>query len=188
MAVKHLRTLEEFLDLPEVSEAQGWDELVRGEAVEAVPAGLGHNEIVTMILSLLVAFVRPQRLGLVVNDGMGYVLSQNPDTMRIPDVSFVRRDRVPADRSSVKLFFIPPDLAVEVVSPGDRPREMDDKVQQYLAAGVRLVWIVWPKPRSVVVHTPDNDPQRLTEQDILTGGSVLPGFSVSVAELFDTNL
>ena len=188
MAVKHLRTLEEFLDLPEMSEAQGWDELVRGEVVEAVPAGLEHNEIVTMILSLLVAFVRPQRLGLVVNDGMGYVLSQNPDTMRIPDVSFVHHDRVPANRSSVKLFFIPPDLAIEVVSPGDRLREMDDKVRQYLAAGVQLVWIVWPDSHTVIIYMPDAEPQQLTEQDILTGGTVLPGFSVLVAELFDSNL
>lgn len=188
MLVKQVRTLGEFLDLPEQSEVQGWNELVRGEVREAVPAGLTHNEIVTTLISLLVAFVRPRRLGLVINDGMGYVLGRDPDTMRIPDVSFVRRERVPANRSSVKVFFIPPDLAIEVVSPGDCPREIDDKVQQYLAAGVHLVWIVWPESRSVVIHTPDAESQRLTEQDTLDGGSVLPGFSVSVAELFDTDL
>lgn len=77
---------------------------------------------------------------------------------------------------------------MEIASANDRPGELRDKVDDYLAAGVRLVWVVWPDTRTVTVYAPDSEPFTLTADDTLDGGDVLPGFAAAVAELFAVDL
>jgi len=159
-------------------------ELDEGKLVEMPGAGALHNLIVGLVYRLLFAFVSQKRLGLVFCDGAAFVLRRDPDTVRIPDVSVVRRDRVPA--AGIPEGFWPgaPDLAVEIVSPHDRAEEVHERVRDYLGAGVRLVWVLWPKSRTMTVYWPDGTARELGPDEKLTGGDVLPGFEMTVSDLF----
>ena len=163
-------------------------ELDEGKLVEMPGAGALHNLIVGLVYRLLFAFVSQKRLGLVFCDGAAFVLRRDPDTVRIPDVSVVRRDRVPA--AGIPEGFWPgaPDLAVEIVSPHDRAEEVHERVRDYLGAGVRLIWVLWPKSRTVTVYWPDGTARELGPDEKLTGGDVLPGFEMTVSDLFVVSL
>lgn len=114
----------------------------------------------------------------------GYILRRNPDTVRGPDVFFVRAARIPEAGVPEAFWEIPPDLAVEVVSPGESAEEVREKVRDYLAAGTPLVWIVYPRTREVIVHTPDGTAHTYGSTDTLEQFDTLPGFTCTVAELF----
>lgn len=159
-------------------------ELVRGVMVVREPPGFRHGDIVVKIASAITEFVRARSLGVVVSDS-GYVLFTDPDTVRGPDVSFVRHDRVP-DPLPRGFARFAPDLAVEVLSPDDRPGEMLEKVAEYLTAGTPLVWVIDPDRRQAVVHRADGSISIVDKHDILEGEAVLPGFSLRVSELFDS--
>lgn len=182
MSVTQLLTAEQLWALPGVPGKRY--ELVGGELVEVPGAGGLHGLLVKVFLRLLDPFVLAHRLGEVFADGVGYIIARGPDVVRIPDVSFIARERLPA--GGIPEGFIPgaPDLAVEIVSPGDRAEEVYGKVREYLDAGARLVWVVWPRHRTVTVYTPDGQVRERREGDELDGGDVLPGFQVRVAELF----
>jgi Uma2 family endonuclease len=182
MGVNHLVTVEELWALPEKPGVRY--ELVAGELVEVPAAGALHNLIAALVYELLRAFVREHDLGLVFTDGMGYILDRDPDLLRIPDVSFVSWARVPEDGAPEGYWPGAPDLAVEVVSPHDRADDVHDKVREYLESGARLVWVLWPKRRSVTAHTPDGVTRELDSDDELLGGDALPDFRVRVADLF----
>jgi len=184
MAVtQQLMTAEELWDMPDIPGKQL--ELVRGELIEVPTPGAIHNVIADVIRHLLRVFVTERRLGIVFGDNTGYVLHRGPDTMRIPDVSFVAWERVPETGISEGTWLIPPDLAVEVVSPNDHANDVYDKAREYVESGVRLVWVLWPKRRAVSVHARDEKTAELGPDDTLDGGNVLPGFSVRVDELFE---
>ena len=156
-----------------------------GEKAVAVPfASALHGYIVGIIYRALFAFVDARQLGEVFGDGVGYLLSRNPDTVRGPGVSFISDNHVPKGEIPDSVWPVAPDLAVEIVSTNDRATEINDKVQQYLAASVPLVWVVWPKTRTVTIYTPDESPRDLTTTDTIDGMDMLPGFSLPVAELF----
>ena len=104
--------------------------------------------------------------------------------MRVPDVAFVRREREDAVGIVDGYFPGPPDLAVEVISPNDRYSEVAEKVEDWLAAGTRMVVVVDSRRRVAVVHLPGREPVTLTEQDTLDGGDVVPGWSMPVADIF----
>jgi Uma2 family endonuclease len=182
MAVKQRLTAEELWALPEVPGKRY--ELVRGELVEVPGAGGVHAQLIVNLLLLLHPFVTGRGLGRVFGDGLAYVIARDPDVVRIPDVSFIAQARLPD--GSVPEGFIPgaPDLAVEIVSPGDRAEEVYGKGREYLDAGARLVWVVWPRHRAVTAYTPDGQSRELREDDELDGGAVLPGFRVRVGDLF----
>jgi Uma2 family endonuclease len=114
----------------------------------------------------------------------GYVLRRNPDTVRGPDASFVSSERLAAWEARGPFFEGAPDLAVEVLSPSNTRREIEEKVSEYLAAGGREVWVADPEARRITVHRPDEGPRDLGPDDTLDGGDLLPGFDVPVAELF----
>lgn len=174
----HLVTAEELLAMPRGEPC----ELVAGEVVMLTHPVYEHGEIVGTVGSLMRAHAARSKLGKVIGR-VGFVLSRDPDTVRAPDVAFVRQDRQPKERA--KYFPGAPDLAVEVVSPSDRLADVDDKTQQWLAAGTPLVWVVWPVTRSVTVHRAGQAPRILHEQDAITGEDVLPGFECRVAEFFE---
>lgn len=182
MSATTLMTAEDLLALPDVPGKRL--ELVRGELVEMPGATALHGDIVWVITSLLKAFVRLHKLGRVYGDAVSYIVARDPDIVRIPDVSFIARERVPAEGVPDTYWPFAPDLAVEVVSAGDRRQKIYAKVQDYLASGTRMVWVAWPSTRTVIAHGADGAVRRYGPDDELDGGDVLPGFRVRVADLF----
>jgi Uma2 family endonuclease len=154
-------------------------ELVDGDLVMS-PAGLRHGRICARLLRVLGNFVHDGGLGDVFDSSTGFRLPGG--NVRIPDVSFVsaarRVDPVPHDFGD-----LPPDLAVEVLSPPDRPRFVLDKVGEYLQAGVPLVWVIDPEAGRAAVHRSLTDVSHMDVDGTLDGGDVLPGFSVSLRDL-----
>ncbi len=165
------------------AEGLGRCELVRGELVMMSPAGLEHARIVSRINSRLSQFVEQRGLGMVSAGDPGFVIARDPDTVRAPDVAFIRADRVPA---APMMGFFPgaPDLAVEVVSPSDRATELLAKVQDWLEAGCRAVWVIDPLRGAASIYRTDKPMAILHASDVLSGDDVVPGFSVPVAEIF----
>jgi Uma2 family endonuclease len=158
-------------------------ELVRGVLVVREPAGLRHGAVAVRLTQALVNFVDDHGLGIVVAGETGFKLFSNPDTVRAPDVAYVRRDRVP-DPEPSGYPALAPDLAVEVLSPNDRPGEVLAKVGDWLSAGCRLVWVVDPVRQTARVYRADGTESHLTDRDVLDGEEVLPGFSCPLASVF----
>jgi Uma2 family endonuclease len=157
-------------------------ELVDGILVEKT-VGIYESYLAARLIHLLAGFVERHRLGIVVGaDGM---MRLAPGLVRIPDTSFVSWDQLPGRRvPRVPIADLAPDLAVEVISPGNTAREMEQKLQEYLAAGVRLVWYVLPEPREVHAHTAERHDVLTLDQE-LSGGDVLPGFVLPLRQLFE---
>lgn len=181
MSLKQLVTAEQLWEMTEKPGVRY--ELVRGELVEVPGAGYPHARLGRALLLLLHPFVVEHDLGEAFPDGLAYIIAREPDTIRVPDVSFISKERLPEEDME---GFVPfaPDLAVEIVSPTDRAEEVYGKVREYLEAGTRTVWIFWPRYRSITAYVPGEDPRELAEDDELDGGEVLPGFRMRVAELF----
>lgn len=158
-------------------------ELVRGEVRRKPPAGSEHGAVVMNLGSPLHWFVRSHDLGVVFGAEAGFKIASDPDTVRAPGLASVRRERIP--EGGIPSGFWPgaPDLAVEVVSPGDTYTEVE-KVHDWLNAGTRMVLVLNPRTRSVTIYTSFTTVARLTESDTLTGGEVLPGFTCRVSGLF----
>lgn len=175
-----LVTVEEFERFPE---EQGRSELVRGRIVREPPAGFGHGDLASRIDYRLRRIVEERALGKVVTAETGFVLSEDPPTVRVPDVAFVTAERVPSERLTGFAPFAP-DLAVEIMSPSNTVSEIQEKVLEYLDAGTRLVWVVDPATDTITVWHSRGDIRLLGREDELQGGDVLPGFRLSVAEVF----
>ena len=177
-----LLSAEDFAALPHDSLRL---ELVRGE-IFARPPGFGDHGIAVMQMSYLIAqYVYAGELGCVYAAGTGFVLSRNPDTVRAPDCAFIQASRVTPAATAAFWNPVIPDLVVEVVSSGDRPKAVADKVSMWLDAGVRLVWVAYLARHAVVVHRPYQPELTLTEHDTLDGLNVLPGFTLRIADIFD---
>lgn len=177
----HFITAEELAQIPC---EEGRLELVRGELLKMPPAGHEHGEIASSALFVLTRFVRQHQLGKTYAAETGFTLSRNPDTVRAPDAAFVTAERAAQQKRRHGFFDGVPDLAVEVVSPGDSAEEVEEKILDYLEAGVRLLWIINPRTRTVAVYRSLTDIRVLTLEDNLEGYDVLPGFTVPVRELF----
>ena len=168
--------------LSELSDDGARYELVEGVLRTMTPAGGEHGRTGARLLARLDAFVERERLGEVFTAETGFLLRRNPDTVRAPDVAFVRAERVPQAR--VPGFpAMAPDLVAEVVSPSDRAVEVAGKALAWLDAGVRLVWVVDPQNRTVTVHRPGGTTV-LRGRDELSGVGVLPGFVLPLEELW----
>jgi Uma2 family endonuclease len=159
-------------------------ELVEGELIRMSPAGNEHGRVTVRITSPLFVYVEAHHLGTVYAAETGFVIEENPDTVRAPDVAFVSQERLEASGPIKSYWRGAPDLAVEVVSPGDTVGEVEGKVAQWLASGTRMVWVVSPKLQSVTVYKSLKDIVTLTEKDHLEGDNVVPGFRIAVAEIF----
>jgi len=159
-------------------------ELVRGEIRKMAPSFEERGLVSANIAGDLMPYVRRNSLGRVVIAETGYLLESNPDTVRAPDVSFIRQDRVSPPGQRRSFVQGAPDLAIEVLSPSNRPGPMAEKVADYLAAGCMMVVVVDPVLRTATVHRPDQEPQVLNEADTLDGGDVVPGWQMQVGEIF----
>ena len=160
-------------------------ELIEGELIERQPAGFFHGVTGNFLGAELGIYVRQHDLGVVTLAETGFKVATNPDTVLAPDVGFVAKNRLPDDISTLVGFFPgAPDLAVEVVSPGDTYGEVETKVARYLEAGTQLVWIVRPRQRRVEVHRADETSTLLSIGESLNGELVVPGFSLEIARIF----
>ncbi len=157
-------------------------ELVRGEVVQMAPVGLDHIRIVGLLISWIVPFVRERQLG-VAGPELGCVLARQPDLVRAPDIAFVSKARF-SKQAGAKFFEGAADLAVEVVSPSDKASEMQQKIDEYLAAGTRLVWLVDPQSQTVTAYHPSGDAHLYRGNEPVPGEDVLPGFSFRPSDLF----
>lgn len=163
---------------------EGLFDLIDGRLVER------HMGAVASIVARRVggpmgALADRQGLGFVFGADCGYkIWPERPRFVRYPDVSFVRRGRLPDDRVPGGHIEVSPDLVVEVVSPNDEAEEIEARVTDYLRAGAALAWVVYPISRSVYVIHSDGGARRLTESDELSGEDVLPGFACRVGDLF----
>jgi Uma2 family endonuclease len=174
-----ITTAEQLLQAPDL----GPCELLRGELVMVSPAGYAHGSIAGRITIALGEFVKPRKLGDVLGGEPGFLIASDPDTVRAPDVAFVRSERVPHEKPQ-GFFEGAPDLAVEVLSPNDRASEVNAKVQDWLDAGCRMVWVVDPQTKTVSVYRSRTEIMVLGASDTLPGGDVLPGFSLPLVEIF----
>jgi Uma2 family endonuclease len=182
VAAEKLMTAEELMRLPTGMGKRY--ELVQGELKTMSPGGSRHGRISVRIGGLLDQFVRAKKLGAVFGAETGFILRRNPDTVRAPDAAFVAAARIPAQGLPPGYWPGAPDLAVEVVSPDDTAAEVKAKISEYFEAGARLVWIVYPETREVVVFRSARASLGLSAQDMLEGVDVVPGFTCAVAELF----
>lgn len=176
-----LMTADELLRLPD----EGFrTELVKGELRKMAPASHDHGKITVRVTWPLAQYVDAHKLGIVYAAETGFHIESDPDTVRAPDVAFVRRERV-EEAGEVEGFWPgPPDLAVEVISKGDTYAEVEEKVMDWLNAGTRMVVLVNPRKRMVTVYRSLTDIVILTAQDTLDGGDVVPGWRMPVSEIF----
>jgi len=180
MAVRTLLTADDLLNMSDAGRA----ELVKGELIKMTPSGGEHGKLTIKIGSQLLNFVEPKKLGLVFGAETGLFTSRDPDTIRAVDAMYISNERLAQVTDLSKFVDVAPDLVVEVVSPTDRWSEIEEKVAEYLGIGVRLVWVLNPKTRSVHVYRPSREVRRLIEDDTLDGEDVLPGFAVAVKDVF----
>ena len=159
-------------------------ELVRGVPVEMSLTGMLHQIIAATVVAKLWAHVNANHLGYVGSSEGGYILARNPDIIRAADASFIAFEHVPKSGLQDGFFPVPPDLAVEVVSPNDRADAIMEKTEEYLQAGVRLIWMIYPKQRKVLVYRLNGTVQSLTGDDMISGEDVLPGFTLPLNELW----
>jgi Uma2 family endonuclease len=154
-------------------------EVVDGE-LRISPAGLRHERIVARLIGLLGQFVDERRLGDVLGSNLLYVLPSG--NKRAPDVSFVAAGRLEPFRNAT-FPRLAPDLAVEVISPGDSARQVLDRVGEYLQAGVQLVWVIEPEGRTATIYRTLTDVRTVEENGSLDAADVLPGFRCALSEL-----
>ncbi len=178
MATRTLLTADDLLRLPKEGKRY---ELVKGELVEMAPPGDEHGEIAATIARILGTFVIEHGLGSIRVES-GFQLSRNPDTVRAPDVAFIGKDRLIRPRPK---GYYPgaPDVAVEILSPNDTFREVQERIEAWLSAGAKSVWLVDPDRRRVMVYAHPHRPQVFEASETLSDPAI-PGFSVRVAELF----
>ena len=161
-------------------------ELIQGVLYETMPAGMEHGEIVMNLGILLGGFIKPRKLGRLTGSDAGVWLERDPDTVREPDIAYISAARLPRGVRVRGYAEVVPDLVVEIVSPSDGQREVSDKARMWLRYGVRLVWVVQPDTYTVDVYEPGRAVVTLDEHGILDGLDVLPGFTCTVRDIFDT--
>ena len=174
-------TAEQLAEMP--SDGNRW-ELVAGELRKMTPAGWKHGAIAGRLHGWLFKHVSARSLGVVLAAETGFLLADDPDTVRAPDVSFLRNDRLRDPLPQGTYWPGAPDLAVEVISPNDRSGEIDEKVRAWLEAGTSMVWVVNPAWRTVTVYRSATQIATLTENDELSGENVVEGFRCRVGDIF----
>lgn len=175
LPVPSTMTMEEFLE----NDLEGY-EYVKGELVPIAAAAIVHGEIGSNVHFLLALHVRENKLGRLYSLETTFQLG---DRVVKPDIAFVSTERLSEDK--LKGFSVAPDLAIEIVSPSDKHYDVTEKALAYLKAGTRLVWVIEPIAKTVMVYRAETNFTLLNYEDTLTGEDVVEGFSCAVAELFE---
>ncbi|MCY3740847.1 MAG: Uma2 family endonuclease [Candidatus Poribacteria bacterium] len=173
--VPHTMTLEEFLE----NDLEGY-EYIKGELVPMAAAAIVHGEIGSNVHFLLASHVRENKLGRLY---IAETTFQLGDRVVKPDIGFVSTERLSDDK--LKGFSGAPDLAIEIMSPTDKHYDATEKALAYLKARTRLVWVIEPVAKTVMVYRSPTNISLLTCDDILTGEDVVEGFTCPVAQLFE---
>jgi Uma2 family endonuclease len=178
-----LVTAEEFKQI--AHEHDGLVELVRGEVIEMSRAGKLHGLVCGHVAFFLMSWSKSRESGWVMTNDVGVLTERDPDSVRGPDVLFIRKERLPSPGDDENWLTIPPDLCVEVLSPNDRWSEVIEKISEYFHLGVPEVWVLDPQKHEVQIHLQSNgSPDTLRDGDTLTSER-LPGFECAVSELFE---
>jgi len=180
-ATQKLITAEEFARMPDPPDGSQ-QELVRGVIITMPPPGGRHGACCSRINRRLGNFVEDNNRGTVFANDTGFVTERDPDSVRGPDVAFWSREKLPEVPEGY--IEVAPDLVVEVVSPSDHYARIQRKINEYLEKGVRLIWVVDPEDRSTAVFRDGQKSKVLSENEMLIGEDVLPGFTCRVADLF----
>ncbi len=160
-------------------------ELVAGRVVRMTPTSPARGRIEVNVAAALKQFVRTRNLGVVMAGEVGVFTRRNPDTVRAPDVLYLSRERDARRRRPHGFLDVAPELVVEILSPTDRPDPLRRKLGEYLAAGVRVVWVIDPATRTVQIHHDGGEPVSLEVGAVVTGEDVLPGFEMPVDDIFE---
>lgn len=182
--LKRIFTADDLLHLPDAPDGRCY-ELVEGRLYELPPPSPRHGHVTSNVAFLLETHIRQFRLGRVMAGDTGFILARDPDTVRGPDVAYLSYERFAADEK-LPLHYgdMIPELAVEVVSPSETRRYLQQKTEEWLAAGVRVVWLVDPRTTQVSIHSADQDTVVLHSDDMMDGSPVLPGFTCRVSDFF----
>jgi Uma2 family endonuclease len=159
-------------------------ELVQGEIIEMTRPGARHGYLCVSISSLLRNWAGPTGDFFVIGNDTGMITQRDPDTVRGPDVLVIRKEKLPEGKIPVGWLTVPPDLVIEVLSPHDQWLTVLTKTGEYLAAGVSEVWIIDPEDPAVHVSRADAAPRIVRGEESLSSESLLPGFSVTLPQLF----
>jgi Uma2 family endonuclease len=159
-------------------------ELVAGELRVMSPAGWRHGGVAANIAAILGGYIRQTDVGRGFGAETGFLLKRNPDTVRAPDFAFIAKKNMPSTAPVEAFWPGPPDLAVEVLSPGDTSGEVAEKVEEWLTSGCAAVWVIDPKLQTVTIYQSPTNVRVVTAGETLVGDPVVPGFSCPVDELF----
>lgn len=180
-----LMTAEEFAARPAPCD-DSREELVEGRVVVAPPPGAEHGGLVARLAGRLDIWASERKIGRATGES-GYVIRRGPDSVRGPDVSFISAERLIDGRLPRTYLEGAPDLAVEIVSPGDRAGEINRKVAEYLESGAKRVWVVWPETQTVTIYRPDGTARTFGADDVLTSAEAsfsVEGFILLVRDIF----
>jgi Uma2 family endonuclease len=176
-----LLTAEEFEALPDDGKRY---ELIDGELHELAPTVYWHGEVEINLGTRLNVHVRTRGLGRVSSGEILHIVRRDPDRVRAADIVFIRQERVPPLEARQHIMEVVTDLVVEILSQHDTVAEIHDRIDDWLNAGVQMLWVVDPFRRTVTTYQPGHDPSLLGEHGILEGEPVIAGFRCSVAEIF----
>jgi Uma2 family endonuclease len=179
MATQVAFTVEQLARMPENGVRH---EIDRGELIEMTRPNSRHGRLQVRLSALLYNYVEARKLGEVYSE-TGFILSSEPDTLRGPDIAFVRSERIPQvpEQGWPRLG---PDLVVEIVSPSETARQIDRKVHQYLAAGTMAVWVIYPDTQSVHVFEPNGVARGVEGSAVLASDAALAGFEIRAGDIF----
>ena len=180
----HVLTADDVLDMPVPEGLLGY-ELVNGRPVPVTPSSLVHGEITLLIARALLNYVLDHRLPGKVFTDAGFVLGlrRDPERMRGPDIMYVERSKLEGHEPE-RIFRGIPDLAVEVDLTSAKKPDGQQRVVDYVEAGVRLVWVIEPRSRTATVYRPDGSARLVRTDEALDGADVIPGFRLELRELF----
>jgi Uma2 family endonuclease len=174
-------TVEDFYEIA----SEGFrGELVRGELKETMPTSILHGIIAGRIAGLLWVFLLQNKLGEVLTAETGFRLFVDEKTVRVPDVSFLSNEKLAGIKNVSKFYDGAPDLAVEVISPSETYNDVQGKLEDYLSAGVKMVWIIRPENKTVTIYRALSDFKILRENEELNGEDVLPNFKCNLTDIF----
>lgn len=176
-------TAEEYQLLPDPVDGNRL-ELLKGRVLSLPRPNWEQGEIAGTVGSLIKQFLKSNRVGRV-SLSSGIITERDPDSLRGPDVSFISKERMPLDKRMNEYPKMTPDLCVEVLSPSNTRFELNAMMTEYFATGAKMVWVVDPDERSVAVYEQPDEGRVFKGRSSLSGGQVLPGFTCSVAEIFE---
>ena len=177
----HLWTAEDLLDF----QNSPWQhELIHGVLYRMPPTGFDHGRYESLFSAFLTIHVSTNQLGQVASGDPGFIIARNPDTVIAPDVAYISNERLKSAISTDRFLTIAPDLVAEIVSPNDRPREVQEKVERWLQFGVRAVVVIDPKSQTVTVNSPSQQKILYGPDDTMDLNFVVSGFTLPIHRIF----